>query len=148
MARLIDRSFDPNRPVKVRRFFVAAGRHWEPGRLFPWRNMALAQRRVKLLFEAGKLMHSAENEEVQTPAPEPTPAPAPAAPVAAPEAAEAPTPEPVAAPKPAPAPESVDELDELNMSQLREIAERENAPFRVSRDAQRAAIRENRLSKG
>lgn len=142
MARLIDRSFDPNRPVKVRRFFVAAGRHWRPGSLFPWQKLAIAQRRVKLLFDAGKLMHA----EDQAPTYPQTPAPtikheledfdiltAAATPVTedAPEQ-EAETPEPT------------DELDDLNMKELRAIADEEGAPTRVSREAQREAIREHR----
>ena len=37
-----------------------------------------------------------------------------------------------------------DELDDMNMKQLRAIAEDEGAPYRTSRDAQRQAIREHR----
>jgi hypothetical protein len=42
------------------------------------------------------------------------------------------------------APVEDDGLEELGMKELREIAVVENAPFRVSREAQREAIRENR----
>lgn len=139
MARLIDRSFDPNRPVKVRRFFVAAGRHWEPGRVFPWKKMAIAQRRAKLLFDAGKLMHPDTAEVVEETA----------APTIEQEvqdegihhiAATAASDEPQTVADADP----VDELDGLTMPELRAIAEAEGAPTRVSRQAQRDAIRENR----
>ena len=143
MARLIDRSFDPNRPVKVRRFFVAAGRHWQPGRLFPWKNMALAQRRVKLLFDAGKLMHPDIDEVVEDApivAPEPTIAQEVQDEDTHHDAVSADR-EPAAAPE-----ETGDELDTLTMPELREIADREGAPTRVSRAAQREAIREHRLA--
>lgn len=136
MARLIDRSFDPNRPVKVRRFFVAAGRHWEPGRDFPWKTMAVAQRRVKLLFDAGKLMHA---EAEDTPAPAPAPEPIISQEVQDEDTFHA----AVTTNTPA---EPVDDLDGLNMKELREIADKEGAPSRVSRAAQREAIREHRLA--
>ena len=134
MARLIERTFDPNRPVKVRRFFVAAGRHWEPGRLFPWKSMALAQRRVKLLFDAGKLMHPDYDDA------------APETVAEAPVVVEAQVEDVVldAVTEPAPAPQ--DDLDTLSMTELRAIAEAEGAPTRVSRAAQREAIREHRLA--
>lgn len=145
MARLIDRAFDPNRPVKVRRFFVAAGRHWEPGRAFPWKNMSLAQRRVKLLFDAGKLMHP-EVDEVIADAPEPAPAPAPEPVIAQEVQEEVKAVEPEPTPEPEPAPEPEDDLDTLTMPELRAIAEEEGAPTRVSRSAQREAIRAHRLA--
>jgi hypothetical protein len=135
MARLIERSFDPNRPVKVRRFFVAAGRHWEPGRAFPWKNMAIAQRRVKLLFDAGKLLHP-ETEEVFEATPEPTIA----------QEMQDEDIQHIAVSDEQPAAEPVDELDGLTMPELRAIAEEEGAPTRVSRQAQREAIREHRLA--
>jgi hypothetical protein len=40
-----------------------------------------------------------------------------------------------------------DGLDDLNMVELRAIAAAEDAPTRVSREAQREAIRENRRGK-
>lgn len=135
MARLISRPFDPTKPVYARRFFVAAGRHYEPGTLFDWQRLSVAQRRVFLLYEAGKLTHEAGPE-----------APAPK------EEKTAPAPKPIeqevqddeiltaAAEPEAP----VDELDDLNMKELRAIAEEEGAPYRTSRDAQRQAIREHR----
>ena len=151
MARLIERSFDPNRPVKVRRFFVAAGRHWEPGRAFPWKNMAIAQRRVKLLFDAGKLMHSEDSDGAAAPEQEPQSqrirlvedtlkgsVPAVDLEPSQDLAADGETSE-------AEILTSTDELDTLTMPELREIADNEGAPTRVSRQAQREAIREHRL---
>lgn len=153
MARLIDRSFNPNVPVYVRRFFVAAGRHWNPGDLFDWTRLAIAQRRVKQLFDNNKLMHLDD-------------APAPKPDLAGLQAREAmrhvePAPEPEPEPTFAEdltqslteavemeaASEPVDELDELDMKALRAIAAEEGAPSRVSREAQRQAIRENRLER-
>lgn len=145
MARLISREFNPAVPVVVRRFFVAAGRHWNPGDQFDWPRLAIAQRRVKQLFENGKLMHvepARKSDWAGLQAREmvgrSTPAPTVqtefeddailAAAVAEPDA-------------------PVDELDDLDMKALREIAAAEGAPTRVSREAQRAAIRENRRLK-
>ena len=152
MARLIDRSFDPNRPVKARRFFVAAGRHWEPGRAFPWKNMALAQRRVKLLFDAGKLMHAdyadggVVGAEDFTPAlmgEKPSESTITPAPTVSQEVQVQDEDAFHIAVTATPA-EPMDDLDGLNMKELREIADREGAPSRVSREAQREAIREQR----
>lgn len=146
MARLISREFNPHAPVYVRRFFVAAGRHWNPGDVFDWPRLAVAQRRVKQLFDNGKLMHEA---------------PAPESDWAGLQARESVSPprEPVITSQPsvetetedatilASAAEPVDELDALDMKALREIAAAEDAPTRVSREAQREAIRENRRNK-
>jgi hypothetical protein len=138
MARIPSRVFDATRPVYVRRFFVANGRHYEPGDLFDWTRMAVAQRRVAQLFDAGKLMHTGD---------------APAAPMSS--VADT-TPAPVQTDEPtiqqevededilATAAPAADGLDDLNMKELRDIAEAEGAPFRVSREAQREAIREHR----
>jgi hypothetical protein len=141
MARHIERVFDPRQPLVTRRFFVAAGRHYNPGDPFEWRRMAVDQRRVKLLFDAGKIMHSAADEAeplievggvgaiLSTPAPTTEQEVEDAAILAA---ASAPVEEPQ------------DDLADLTMKELRAIADAEGAPFRVSRDAQRAAIREHR----
>lgn len=145
MARLISREFNPTTPVHVRRFFVAAGRHWNPGDLFDWPRLSVAQRRVKQLFDAGKLMHANDGGEIAGPGDtalmgekpsEQTRIAEPAStlpPTAAATAASAATPQ--------------DELDDLNMKELRVIAEREGAPSRVSRESQRDAIRETRRGK-
>jgi hypothetical protein len=151
MARLISRPFDPTQPVYARRFFVAAGRHYNPGDRFDWQRLSVAQRRVFLLFEAGKLMH--EETAATTKAQKPKAAPIKDGPDVDVTLDQSPEPapdgemfegqtdsvmEPVAEPGPA------DELDDMNMKQLRAIAEDEGAPYRTSRDAQRQAIREHR----
>ncbi len=145
MARLISREFNPTAPVYVRKFFVAAGRHWNPGDMFDWQHLSVAQRRVKQLFDAGKLMHAEEVKsdwaglqarESAAPAPKPAPAPEPAIETEMEDDTIL-----------ADAAEPIDELDELDMKALREIALAEDAPTRVSREAQREAIRENRKAK-
>jgi hypothetical protein len=139
MARLITREFNPAVPVIVRRFFVAAGRHWEPGDVFEWQRLSVAQRRVKQLFDAGKLMHEGEAGHA-VPREKPKASPAAVSADPAPEAVSAPISEaPVADDA-----EPEDDLTHLDMKQLREIAERIGAPSRVSRAAQRQAIRETR----
>jgi hypothetical protein len=145
MARIVERVFDPSKPLIVRRFFAGAGRHWNPGDEFPWRRLAIDTRRVRLMFEAGKLMHPVGY----------------AAPVVEVGAVGA-----VLTPPPSIAQEMQDEdiyhtsatstplddavvlsddgLDDLGMKDLRAIAEAEGAPTRVSRADQREAIREHR----
>ena len=76
MARLISRPFDPTKPVYARRFFVAAGRHYEPGTPFDWQRLSVSQRRVFLLYEAGKLTHEADANAEAPKAETPKPAPA------------------------------------------------------------------------
>lgn len=149
-----ERIFDPARPVFVRRFLVAAGRHLNPGDVFSWRQWALNERRVRQLFDAGKLTHT----------------PAPRADLAGLQAREMAVTSPVraaptieqetqdddiqhvavtaAAANDTPiAPVESDGLYDLDMKQLREIAQTENAPFRTSRVAQREAIRETRSAR-
>ncbi len=164
MPRLIERTFNPSVPVVVRRMFVAAGRHWNPGDVFDWPRLAIAQRRVRQLFDNGKLMH-----------PEVAASPLPSAPVveepvkrkkrvkAVEEVDTSTTPVPtieqemqdediLAAAQeglPEAAPEAAsdsvqDDLDDLDMIALREIATVEGVPFRVSATAQREAIRDHR----
>lgn len=135
MARLISRPFDPTKPVYARRFFVAAGRHYEPGTLFDWQRLSVAQRRVFLLYEAGKLTHEAGPEAPAPKAEKPAPAPKPIEQEVQDDEILTAAAEPEA---------PVDELDDLNMKELRAIAEEEGAPYRTSRDAQRQAIREHR----
>lgn len=144
MARLIERAFDPKRPLVARRHLVAAGRHFKIGDPFDWRRMSVDQRRVRQLFDAGKLMHTDED----APAPEaklaPEPVKAEAAPAAPPAEVSAP-------PAPAPEPEDdepQDDLTGLDIKELRNVAYAEGAPTRRSQAAQRAAIRENRAAAG
>jgi len=150
MSRLIERIFDPSRPLVVRRFFAAAGRHFNPGDPFDWRRYAVDQRRVRLMFEAGKLMHPeptfAEHARLSQPVIE----------VAAVGAILSPAPsieqemqdEDIAATS-TPLDDAVlidDGLDALNMRELRDIAAAEGAPTRLRRADQREAIREHRRS--
>lgn len=140
MARLISREFNPAVPVVVRRFFVAAGRHWNPGDRFDWRTLSIAQRRVKQMFDAGKLMHPDDASAPTTLTPADL-APVADTPVDGAPAADTPA---EVTPAAAPAAEVVDDLTDLNMNELREIADQINAPLRVSREKQREAIREAR----
>jgi len=125
--RLVERVFDPRVEVIARRPFTANGKHFHPGDLFDWRRDAVDLRRVRQLYDAGKLMHPHE-ATVQRPAPAPEP-PAPEPPAPAVAAVEAPNP---------------DGLDDLAMPELRDIAKREGAAFKVSRSDQREAIRAHR----
>ena len=146
MARLIDRTFNPNESVVVRRHFVAAGRHFKIGDDFDWKRLAVDQRRVKQLYDVGKLMHRTL-ATAQRPAPEPKPEPVTPAPTIEQEVQDedihntaldaAPDPEPVDD-------EPQDGLTDLSMKELRAIAYKEGAPSRVSRKDQREAIRANR----
>jgi len=144
MARHIERVFDPMQPVVARRFFVAAGRHFSPRDPFDWTRMAVALRRVRLLFESGKLMHP-EPAFVE-PTPPPTqPARVEArsiAPTSAPTIAQETQDEDIAHAAAVAADD--DGLDTLNMKQLRAIADAEGAPTRLRREDQRAVIREHR----
>lgn len=149
MARIVERVFDPNRPLIVRRFFAGAGRHWNPGDEFPWRRLAVDLRRVRLLFEAGKLMHPDESLS-KTPDLVGLQAADQSAYTQIPSIAQEIQDEDIhhaavtAGEQPAPVEQATDELDDLGMKELRAIAEAEGAPTRVSREAQREAIRENR----
>jgi len=135
MPLVPERVFDPTKPVVARRFFVAAGRHFNPGDAFDWKRSSVDQRRVRLLFDAGKIMHP-EGAAIEA---------APKKVVETPIAIEVQDDDihHIAVTAEA-APVEDDGLEELGMKELREIAAVENAPFRVSREAQREAIRENR----
>jgi hypothetical protein len=155
MARIPDRSFNPSVPVYVRRFFVASGRHWEVGTLFDWRRLAVNQRRVRQLFDVGKLMHlddmpAPDYEGLQ--AREAAAYLKPAAPIAQEARDDDIQHVAVTAPaaddgNPASEQEPIDDLDGLNMAELRAIADAENAPTRVSRAEQREAIRQTRRAR-
>jgi len=117
------RQFDAHKPLEVRIWFRWAGRDYEPGQPFNWKRNGIDQRRVRQMFDQGKLRFA--DEPVQQD-------------------------EPVASPDPteddfefdlAPS----DELDAIeSLAELKEIAEAEGAPTRRSKDEQRAAIREYR----
>ena len=138
-------SFDPSRPVIVCKAINTNGRRLRPGDLFNWRRYAVGQRRVRQLFDMGKLRHQGHNEEA--PIEEADLAIDVVAPAADP--AE-PLPKTLFDPSDIdPAPEG-DELDELeaidSMNDLRDIAEREGADLAVSKVKQREAIRANRAA--
>lgn len=145
MARLIAQTFDPHRPLTVRRPFTASGRHYKPGDDFPWRALRMSVRQAALLFNAGKLIHPAIKPAVAT------------APVVTPESTiememqdedvhHIAVTAPAEDEQPAPAVEG-DDLDGLTMTELRAIAAQENAPTRRSREEQIEAVRENRRGK-
>lgn len=143
MARLIDRSFDPTQPLVARRFFVAAGRHFNPGDAFDWKRLSVDQRRTKLLFEAGKLMHP-HQQTAQRPVPQAATAPVADTPATTAETAASDEPDTEADKQPA----NPDGLDDLNMKDLRKLAYKEGAPSRTSRETQIEAIREYRAASG
>ena len=56
MARIKARPvFDPAQPMEVRKSFRAAGRSFRPGEEFPWKKLAITQRRVQQMYEGGQL---------------------------------------------------------------------------------------------
>lgn len=155
MARLVERTFDPTQPLVARRYFVAAGRHFKIGDPFDWKRLSVDQRRTKLLFEAGKLMHP-HQETAQNPAPKPKAEPA-GEPDLTPTEIDDPKPDVVLEQHDEPDTEisevvveaAVDDgLDDLNMKELRKIAYAEGAASRTSKDAQIEAIREHRATTG
>jgi hypothetical protein len=150
-----ERFFDPTLPLVVRRFFVAAGRHFNPGDTFDWKRLAVNQRRTRQLFEAGKLMHGPAAAPLPRAAVEkraeivlPDAAPFIAVEMQDEDAHHVAIMAAALADEPPAATAEDDGLDVLDMKALREIADVENAPFRVSREAQRQAIRENRRNTG
>lgn len=110
--RLVERNFDPKKPLVARRDFVAAGRSFSQGDAFDWKRMSIAQRRVAQMFEANHVGHVDEQAE------EPTPPPAPQ------------TKEVLTA--------DVNAVDSL--AELQSIARTEGAPIKTTKIAQRDAI--------
>ena len=112
--RLVERTFDPKKPLVARRDFVAAGRTFSPGDAFDWKRMAVAQRRVSQMFEANLVGHPddavAEVEDT-------TPPPAPPKEVLT---------------------ADVNAVDSL--AELQAIARAEGAPIKTTKVAQRDAI--------
>lgn len=125
-------SFNPAVPVVARRAFTGAGRHFRPGDAVDWKRMSIDQRRVRQLFDSGKLMH----KDVSTlDAPSVETAPADDRPAVSSLSAAA---------DEAGASFSDDGLEDLKMPALREIAEAEGAPTKLSKADQVKAIRDNR----
>jgi hypothetical protein len=128
MARLIEREFDPARPVYARKYFTAAGRKYVPGDLFDWSRLAVSQRRALQMFDAGKLAHKTEDtperikEEYTPKSIEEEFEDAEILSIA-----------------------SGDDLDAIDdMKELRRIADGIGAPYKVSKKDQREAIREHK----
>ena len=142
MARIPERKFDPSKPIYARKAFTANGNKVAGGQQFDWKKLAVAQRRVLQMFEAGYLYH-ADNKPVNV------------------------TVEDKTTVKLAPEPVDVtfkDKIEELadmgqewdaepvgddldaidDMKELRAIADAEGAPYKVSKKDQRQAIRDNR----
>ena len=118
------KTFDPAKPVYVRRALNANGRKFKLGDPFEWGQMAVSRRRVKLMFDAGKLRHAAEEAPTQS----------------KPSNTKSVMTEtgPVSVQKP-------DDLDDINdMSRLRSIAENEGAKIATTKALQRKYNREHR----
>jgi hypothetical protein len=132
---LPERAFNIALPLVVRKTFTSAGRQLMPGDDFDWRRHFVTPRRVRQLFDAGYLDHPSETVSAAVAADTPEPEPEPEA-----EGTAVPADAASALPQD-------DGLDDLDMVRLREIADAEGAPYRVSRAAQREAIRENRRAR-
>ena len=125
MARIIERTFSAAKPVFARKNFIANGRRFAPGDLLPWRKMAVAERRIRQMFEGGLLTHemtsSVDFEEAFALTPEPK------------------------VETTAEEPEVKDDLDQIDsMKELRKIADDIGAPYKLSKAEQRQAIRDHR----
>lgn len=142
MARIPERKFDPSKPVYARKAFTANGNKIAGGQQFDWKKLAVAQRRVLQMFEAGYLYH-ADSKPVNVTVEDKTTV--------------KPTPEPVDVTFKDKIEELADmgqewdaepvgdDLDTIeDMKELRAIADAEGAPYKVSKKDQRQAIRDNR----
>jgi hypothetical protein len=142
MARIPERKFDPSKPVYARKAFTANGNKIAGGQKFDWKKLAVAQRRVLQMFEAGYLYH-ADSKPVNVTVEDKTTV--------------KPTPEPVDVTfkdkieeladmgqewDAEPVGDDLDAIDD--MKELRAIADTEGAPYKVSKKDQRQAIRDNR----
>lgn len=126
MARLIERKFDPARPVYARKYFIASGRKYVPGDAFDWKAAMVTPRRAQQMFDAGKLMHKNDEVTPERKKPEVTPQ---RNPLESLDYYDAPS----------------DDLDAIDdMKELRRIADEIGAPYKVSKADQRQAIRDHR----
>ena len=122
------KTFDPSKPVYVRRALNANGRKFKPGDPFEWGQMAVSRRRVKLMFDAGKLRHAAEDVPAKSKLSNTKSVMTETGPVSV---------------------QKPDDLDDINdMSRLRSIAENEGAKVATSKALQRKYIREHRQEVG
>lgn len=161
MARPVSREpFNAEKAVFAKRAFTANGRRFAPGDVFPWRQMAVAQRKVGQLYDSGRLTHAPHTtlpqahelaQRVNTAQTVPPTAvqeqtdldvldPNPDAPRALTDVVEMAHSSGAIAGTTA-----VDELDFIDdLSELRAIAEREGAEFKRAKADQREAIRARR----
>lgn len=142
MARIPERKFDPSKPVYARKAFTANGNKIAGGQQFDWKKLAVAQRRVLQMFEAGYLYHAdskpvnvtVEDKTTVKPTPEPVDVTFKDKIEELAEMGQEWDAEPVG-----------DDLDAIDdMKELRAIADAEGAPYKVSKKDQRQAIRDNR----
>ena len=142
MARIPERKFDPSKPVYARKAFTANGNKIAGGQQFDWKKLAVAQRRVLQMFEAGYLYHAdskpvnvtVEDKTTVKPTPEPVDVTFKDKIEELAEMGQEWDAEPIG-----------DELDAIDdMKELRAIADAEGAPYKVSKKDQRQAIRDNR----
>ncbi len=123
----LPRQFDPKKPLEVRVWFRWAGRDYEPGQPFDWRSKGISVRRVRQMFDAGKIKDAQfDIEDVADETPDPVDE----------------TPDPVDFDL-----DFADGLDEIyNLKDLKKIAESEGAPTKRGIKEQRDAIRAHRDS--
>lgn len=57
---MMNRQIRIGEPLFVLKKLNASGRRWEPGTPFPWRQLALSKRQVKILFDARYICHAEE----------------------------------------------------------------------------------------
>jgi len=125
-----ERSFDPSRTVYVRKSFNGSGRKYKPGDIFDWKRLAVSQRRVRQLFDSGRLMHAEQEEqsEQRVDKPQPRRVDTEAGPMDV---------------------QTPDELDDISdMKELQRIAREEGAKTTTSKTLQRKHIRDNREGGG
>jgi len=116
--------FDPSKPLYVRRVLKANGQKFNKGDRFPWDRMAVSERRVRLMFNSGKLTHGNEEKSEQKRSNNTTTVPTDTGPVEV---------------------QKPDDLDDINyLNELQEIAKNEGAPLVQSKSIQRKKIREHR----
>jgi len=149
LARLIEREFDPARPVYARKYFIASGRKYVPGDAFDWKAAMVTPRRAQQMFDAGKLTH--KDKEPAKEAPKQADVTVKDEEVTPERIKQEYTPER----KPEPL-ESLDyydaplisegyDLDAIDdMKELRRIADEIGAPYKVSKADQRQAIRDHK----
>jgi hypothetical protein len=112
----LPREFDPRKPVEVRLSFRYAGRDYAPGEPFEWRRAGISMRRVRQMYEAGKLQSAGHVD---------------------------PAPEPVEPLEQMPVVED-DGFEQMTLTDLRMLAELEGAPTRRSKADQIESLREHR----